>query len=150
MRLAATRLPAGEAAGALAEAYALPGQHPDVRAACVAFGTGLLGDERVWEVMADAATGGRALRTAVLRVGPAELPEAYRPRYARLVQQACATDDEDLAALAHQALARWVPWAPGACAVLVDALTDLDRRRGLAVRRRCADRRGLRGAGGGR
>ncbi|MGW1732235.1 hypothetical protein [Streptomyces sp. NPDC001999] len=130
VRLAAARLPAHEAAGVLAEAYVLPGQHPDARAACVAFGTELLGDERIWEVMADAATGDRALRTAVLRVGPAELPEAYRPRYARLVQQVCATDDEVLAALAHQALARWVPWAPGACAVLVDALTDLDRRRG--------------------
>ncbi|MFC9247883.1 hypothetical protein ACFT7S_28870 [Streptomyces sp. NPDC057136] len=128
VRLAATRLPVDQAAQVLAEAYATADQHPDVRAACVAFGTDLLGDERMWEVMTDAARGGRALRTAVLRAHPAQLPEAHRPRYARLVQEVCATDDEELAALAHHTLARWVPWAPGACDVFVAAVIGLDRR----------------------
>lgn len=128
VRLAAARLPSGQAARVLAEAYAMPDQHPDVRAVCVAFGIDLLGDEAMWEVMADAARGERRLRTAVLRAHPAHLPERHRPRYARLVQEVCATDDEELAALAHRALAQWVPWAPAACEVLVQAMTDLGRR----------------------
>ncbi|MET7366587.1 hypothetical protein ABZS61_12290 [Streptomyces sp. NPDC005566] len=128
VRLAAARLPSAQAAQVLAEAYAMPDQHPDVRAVCVAFGTDLLGDEAMWGVMADAARGERRLRTAVLRAHPVHLPERHRPRYARLVQEVCATDDEELAVLAHRALAQWVPWAPGACDVLVDAVSDLGRR----------------------
>lgn len=128
VRLAATRLPVAEAAQVLADAYTTPDQHPDVRAACVVFGTDLLGDERMWGVMTDAAHGGRALRTAVLRAHPTHLPEEHRPRYARLVREVCATDDEELAALAHHTLARWVPWAPGACDVFVNAVIALDRR----------------------
>lgn len=128
VRLAAIRLPSAQAAQVLAEAYAMPDQHPDVRAVCVAFGTDLLGNEAMWEVMADAARGERRLRNAVLRAHPVQLPEQHRLRYARLVQEVCATDDEELAALAHRALAQWVPWAPGACDVLVDAVSDLGRR----------------------
>lgn len=128
VRLAATRLPVDGAAQVLADAYTTADQHPDVRAACVAFGTDLLGDERMWEVMTDAAHGGRALRTAVLRAHPARLAEEHRPRYARLVREVCASDDEELAALAHHTLARWVPWAPGACDVFVTAVIALERR----------------------
>ncbi|MFD9421684.1 MULTISPECIES: hypothetical protein [unclassified Streptomyces] len=128
VRLAALRLPTTHAAGLLAHAYALPDQHPDVRAACVAFGVPLLDDERMWDVLADAASGAGAPRSAVLRAHPAELAAGHRQRYAGLVQQVCDTDDEELAALAHHAVARWLPWAPGACDVLVGALTDLDRR----------------------
>ncbi|MER5984424.1 hypothetical protein [Streptomyces sp. NPDC001787] len=128
VRLAAVRMPTARAAALLAHAYGLPGQHPDVRAACVAFGTALLDDERVWEVMTDAAGGDRALRSAVLRAHPAELAAGHRQRYARLVQRVCDTDDEELAARGHHALARWLPWAPEACDVLVDAITFLDRR----------------------
>ncbi|WP_030591708.1 hypothetical protein [Streptomyces anulatus] len=128
VRLAAGLLPRAEAAALLADAYGQPGQHLDVRAACVAAGTALLGDERVWEVTEDAAGGGRALRGAVLRAHPTELDPALRPRYARLIQDVCRTDDDTLAALAHTALVPWLPWAPHAAAVLVDAVTDLDRR----------------------
>ncbi|MFI7286084.1 hypothetical protein ACIBRY_05415 [Streptomyces anulatus] len=128
VRLAAALLPRAEAAGLLADAYGQPGQHLDVRAACVAAGTPLLGDVRVWEMTVDAAGGERALRVAVLRTHPTELDPALRPRYARLIQDVCRTEDDTLAALAHTALVPWLPWAPHAAAVLVDAVTDLDRR----------------------
>ncbi|MFI9058481.1 hypothetical protein ACIGXQ_28800 [Streptomyces anulatus] len=128
VRLAAALLPRAEASGLLADAYGQPGQHPDVRAACVAAGTPLLADVRVWEATEDAAGGERALRVAVLRAHPKELDPALRPRYARLIQDVCRTDDDALAALAHTALVPWLPWAPHAAAVLVDAVTDLDRR----------------------
>ncbi|MYR94697.1 MULTISPECIES: hypothetical protein [unclassified Streptomyces] len=127
VRLAATLLPLPDAAALLADAYAQPGQHPDVRAACVASGTGLLGDERMWQVMGDAATGEGALPTAVLRTHPNELDPGHRPRYAKLVQKVCGSDDE-LVALGHRALVPWLPWAPGAATVLVEALTGMDRR----------------------
>lgn len=129
VRLAATRLPRPQAAALVAEAYGLPGQHPDVRAAAVACGTGLLGDERMWDLLTDAATGTAVLRTAVMRVRPMSLPAPYRPRYAGLIREVCETDDEELAASAHAVVARWMPWAPGACDVLVAATTDLARRR---------------------
>ncbi|MEU2290954.1 hypothetical protein ACFY9H_09020 [Streptomyces bacillaris] len=128
VRLAAALLPLPDAAAVLADAYAAPGQHPDVRAACVASGAALLGDERMGEVMADAATGDRVLRTAVLRTHPNELDPGHRPRYAKLVRSVCASDDDEVASLGHRALVRWLPWAPGAAMVLVDALTDMDRR----------------------
>ncbi|MFF8503012.1 hypothetical protein ACF07L_20495 [Streptomyces anulatus] len=128
VRLASALLPRAEAAGLLVDAYGQPGQHLDVRAACVAAGTPLLADVRVWEATEDAARGERALRVAVLRAHPTELDPALRPRYARLIQDVCRTDDDALAALAHTALVPWLPWAPHAAAVLVDAVTDLDRR----------------------
>ncbi|MFE2291838.1 hypothetical protein [Streptomyces sp. NPDC059452] len=128
VRLAAALLPLPEAAALLADAYAQPDQHPDVRAACVASGTELLGDERMWEVMADAATGGRALRTAVLATHPNELDPGHRPRYAKLIQQVCGSEDDELVALGHRALRPWLPWAPGAATLLVEAVTDMDRR----------------------
>ncbi|MEW1631708.1 hypothetical protein AB0387_30735 [Streptomyces sp. NPDC089173] len=128
VRLAAVLLPPSDAAALLADAYAQPDQHSDVRAACVASGTALLGDERMWEVLADAATGGRALRTAVLRTQPAELAPGHRPRYAELVRTVCGSDDDELLALGYNALVRWLLWAPGAATVLVEALTDPDRR----------------------
>ncbi|MEU2574808.1 hypothetical protein ACIP3B_16515 [Streptomyces anulatus] len=128
VRLAAALLPRAEAAGLLADAYGQPGQHIDVRAACVAAGTPLLGDVRVWKMTKDAARGERALRVALLRVRPMELEPRFRDRYAALIHHVCQGHDDLLAALAHSALVPFLPWAPGAAAVLVDAVTDLDRR----------------------
>lgn len=128
VRLAAALLPGAEAAGLLADAYRQPGQHLDVRAACLTAGTPLLGDARVWEVTKDAARGERALRVALLRVRPMELEPTRRARYAALVHQVCQGDDDHVAALAHRALVPFLPWGPGAADVLVDAVTDLDRR----------------------
>ncbi|MFD8380938.1 hypothetical protein ACFV2X_20715 [Streptomyces sp. NPDC059679] len=127
-RLAATRLPTADAAALLADVYDAPGQHHDVRAACVVFATGLLGHESAWELLAAAARERRELRWVVLRTRPLDLPELHRARYARLVQDACDTDDPEVAWAGHAALATWSPWAPDSAAVLVAAATDLDDR----------------------
>ncbi|GAA1900152.1 hypothetical protein GCM10009837_23550 [Streptomyces durmitorensis] len=127
-RLAAVRLPASEAAALLGDAYESPDAHRDVRAACVAFAGGLLGEERVWGLLRDAAGGDAVLRTAVLRVRPLDLAQGHRERYARLVREAVGTEDDEAAALALAALARWAPWSPDAASVLADAVADLVRR----------------------
>ncbi|WP_240813250.1 hypothetical protein [Streptomyces sp. DASNCL29] len=128
VRLAATLIPVADAAALLADAFELPGQHPDVQAACVAFGTGLLDTKRAWELLTAAASGRRELRHAVLRTRPLDLPEAHRGRYAQLIRAVCDTDDPEVAAAGYGALARWSPWAPDAAAVLVAAVTDLGNR----------------------
>lgn len=131
VRLAAARLPLERAAEVVAGAYAEPDQHPDVRAACVALAPGLLGGERIWEMLTEAAGSDTAvLRAAVLRTAPARLPERQRARFARLVQEVSTAGDPEQAAAAHRALAHWLPWAPGASEVLLAAVTDLDRRGG--------------------
>lgn len=127
-RLAAVRLPAPEAAALLGDAYETPGTHRDVRAACVAFAGGLLGEERVWGLLRDAAGGEAVLRTAVLRVRPLDLAEEHREPYARLVREAVGAGDDEAAGQALAALARWAPWSPDAALVLADAVADLDRR----------------------
>ncbi|MGW5733751.1 hypothetical protein [Streptomyces sp. NPDC055261] len=127
-RLAAVRLPAPEAAALLADACEAPDIHRDVRAACVAFAGGLLGEERVWGLLSDAAGGEPVLRAAVLRVRPLDLAEVHRERYARLVREAVGTEDDEAAGGALDALARWAPWSPDAAAVLAHAVADLDRR----------------------
>lgn len=125
VRLAAARLPLPQAAGLFSETYARPGCHRDVRAACVAFAGPLLGREEVWELLGDAAGAEPVLRRAVLRVGPLDLPEPHRERYAGLVLAVSATEDPETAPLALDALARWAAWAPDAPTVLAGALTDL-------------------------
>ncbi|MGW0906026.1 hypothetical protein [Streptomyces sp. NPDC002853] len=127
-RLAAVRLPAPRAAALLGDAYEAPDAHRDVRAACVAFAGGLLGEERVWELLRDAAGGEAVLRTAVLRVRPLDLAREHRERYAHLVRDAVGADDDDVAGQALAALARWAPWSPDAAPVLAHAVADLDRR----------------------
>ncbi|AVH55262.1 MULTISPECIES: hypothetical protein [Streptomyces] len=127
-RLAAVRLPMPRAAALLTEAYAAPGAHVDVRAACVAFAGGLLAEEPVWGLLRDAAGAEPVLRTAVLRVTPLDLPEPHRERYARLVRDVSSTDDPETASPAFVELARWAPWSPEAPKVLADAVTDLTRR----------------------
>ncbi|MBL1100928.1 hypothetical protein [Streptomyces coffeae] len=129
-RLAATLLPVPDAATLLADACAVPGQHHDVQAACVAFATRLLDAKGAWEMLTAAANGRRELRHAVLRVHPLDLPEPHRARYAQLIRAVCDTEDPEVAAAGHAALAVWSPWAPDVAAVLVAAVTDLDNRAG--------------------
>ncbi|RSN64609.1 hypothetical protein DMH12_02480 [Streptomyces sp. WAC 04229] len=130
VRLAAVRLPVPDAAALVAEVYARPGTHRDVRAACVAFTGGLLGHEEVWELLHDAAAGAPVLRAALLRALPMNLPEAHRARYAALVRDVAADPAADpaTAILAFQALARWAPWSAEAPGVLAGAVTDLGNR----------------------
>lgn len=125
-RLAAARLPVPQAVELLAEVYT--DAHRDVRAACVTAAGALLADDRAWTLLHDAARGEPALRTAVLRMQPLNLAEPYRERYARLVREACDTDDPQTAMLAFEALAAWTPWSSDAPLVLAAAITDLTNR----------------------
>lgn len=127
-RLAATALPAPEAVALLAEACALPDQHHDVRAACVAVAKGLLAHEAAWALLETAAAGRSELRKAVLASRPHDLPEHHRPRYAALVRAACDTDDPEVARLGYPALGTWSPWSPDAARALEAAVTDLENR----------------------
>ncbi|MBC9713071.1 hypothetical protein H9Y04_10870 [Streptomyces sp. TRM66268-LWL] len=129
-RLAADRLPVSAAAGLLVEAYGQDGAHRDVRAACVSVAGGLLGDERIWELLADAARAEPGLQGGVLRVTPEQLAEPHRARYARLVRDVSRTPDPETAALAFLALGRWAPWHPEAADVLARAVSDLSVRQG--------------------
>ncbi|WP_432040227.1 hypothetical protein [Streptomyces cucumeris] len=129
-RLAAALLPVSDAATLLADAREVPNQHHDVQAACVAFAARLLDAKRAWEMLTAAASGRRELRHAVLRVHPLDLPEHHRSRYAQLIRVVCDTEDPEVAAAGHAALAVWSPWAPDVAAVLVSAVTDLDNRAG--------------------
>ncbi|MHA7958478.1 hypothetical protein ACX9I7_12055 [Streptomyces sp. L500] len=127
-RLAATALPAPEAVALLAEACALPDQHHDVRAACVAVAKSLLAHEDAWALLETAAAGRSELRKAVLASRPHDLPEHHRPRYAALVRAACDTDDPEVARLGYPALGTWSPWSPDAARLLEAAVTDLENR----------------------
>ncbi|MFD7298019.1 hypothetical protein ACFV9W_32440 [Streptomyces sp. NPDC059897] len=130
-RLVATRLPAPEAARLLARACAAPDTHRDVRAACVAFAArGLLGEEPAWEILADAVREGRepAVRDAALRQAPLDVAGEHRERYAALVAAVAGTDDDELAATALAALARWSAWSPRAPELFARALGDVARR----------------------
>ncbi|RKN10581.1 hypothetical protein [Streptomyces radicis] len=128
VRIAAAGLPAAEAAALLTEAFELPGQHRDIRAACVAHAVRLLDEGRVWRILDAAVTDGVAAARAVLRAGPGDLPERHRERYARLVVALCAADDPTVVNSALRALAPWGPWADTATDVLSAALTDLGER----------------------
>lgn len=128
VRYAVECLPLADAADLLLKVYAYPGQHTGVRAACVTSARHLLDDDRAWELVESAAQGVPALRHAVLRVSPLELPERHRERYARLITGLCHADDRGVTEAVYSALAGWALWAPDAAAVLSTAATDLGNR----------------------
>ncbi|WP_314174207.1 hypothetical protein [Streptomyces winkii] len=128
VRLAAECLPLAEAAELLLKVYSLPGQHPQVKAACVACSPRLLDDDRAWELVESAAQGVPVLRHALLRARPLGLPERHRERYAKLITGLCHADDRGVTEAVYASLADWAPWAPDAAAVLSAAVTDLGNR----------------------
>lgn len=129
VRLAADRLPVDTAAAVVTAVYDLPGQHPDVRAACVPLAaTRLLRSPAAWELLAHAAAGPPATQSAVLRTRPFELPAGERARYARLVGRVRETADAETADAATGLLGAWSPWYPEAGPILVAATVDLDNR----------------------
>ncbi|MQY14704.1 hypothetical protein SRB5_48800 [Streptomyces sp. RB5] len=128
VRLAAVRLPAAEAARLLREAFDVPGQHHDVRAACVAFARGLLGERAVWPLLRAAAEGRIELRRALARATVFEVDPEHRPRYAALLRAACEPRDPDVAQALYPVLVEWAPWDPGMARVLAADVTDLTDR----------------------
>ncbi|SCK36607.1 hypothetical protein [Streptomyces sp. WMMB 322] len=128
VRLAVECLPLAEAAELLLKVYSFPGQHPDVKSACVRCATRLLDDDRAWEIVESAAQGVPVLRHALMRVRPLELPERHRERYAGLITGLCHVDDRSVTEAVYSSLADWALWAPDAAAVLSSAVTDLGNR----------------------
>lgn len=133
-RKAAVRLLAAygppEAMEVLLAAWQQPGQHRDVRAAIVTAARRRRNVPAGWQILEEAAAGGREEATALLSGGPLQLPEPHRVRYARLILAACRSADRVVARLAWADLPGWLPWCPGAAGVLVPGLRDLseDRR----------------------
>jgi hypothetical protein len=103
-----------------------PEQHRDVRVAVVHAARAHLNQPQAWQVL-DAAAGDaeRAVALAVAQAVPDDLPTAHRPRYARLIGQACRHPDAAVARVAWAAYPRWAPWAPGALDDIADAVGDL-------------------------
>ncbi|WP_328465960.1 hypothetical protein [Streptomyces sp. NBC_00448] len=129
VRLAADRLPVGTAVAVVGAAYHLPGQHPDVRAACVPLAaTRLLRSPVAWELLEDAAAGPPATQAAVLRTKPFELLSGERAHYARLVARVRESADAETADTATGLIGTWAPWYPEAAPILVAATTDLTNR----------------------
>ncbi|WP_327242604.1 hypothetical protein [Streptomyces sp. NBC_01320] len=128
VRLAASRLPVNTAAAILAEAFDLPGQHPDVQAACVPVAAELLRSPAAWHLLERAADGLPVTQAAVLRTRPYELRADDRSPYARLVGQVSGSSDVETADAAMGLLARWSPWYPEAEQLLLEATVDLDNR----------------------
>ncbi|MFE1961378.1 hypothetical protein [Streptomyces sp. NPDC059479] len=128
VRLAATRLPVDVAATILVEAFDLPGQHPDVQAACVPVAAELLRSPAAWRLLECAADGPSVTQAAVLRIQPYELQAGDRSRYARLVGRVSNSDDVEAADAAMGTLARWSLWYPEAGTLLLAGTVDLDNR----------------------
>jgi hypothetical protein len=127
-RLAARFLPAETAAALVLDTFALPGQHPDVRAACVSVAVGLLPTLSAWSLLEQAATGLPVLQAPLLGTRPFELRHEDRRRYAGLVFQVAGSEDRETADAALERLSLWAPWRPEAGALLVAAIVDLDNR----------------------
>lgn len=138
VRLAATHLPLPRAAALLAEAFAVPSQHPDVQATVVAFSTGLLSEERTWSTLTAAVEGPPQVLQAVVRTAAWSLPEIHRPRYARLVGEVCRAADPEAATAGLRALPPWARYAPDAVEGLPERVTDLGEGAGTRAVRRAA------------
>ncbi|MGW7363617.1 hypothetical protein ACWGI8_09355 [Streptomyces sp. NPDC054841] len=130
VRLAARHLPPRRAAALLAAAYRAPDAHPDVQAAVVAFSTELLSEEGTWAVLSEATSGAPQVLQSLVRAEPWALPEAHRPRYARLVGEVCRATDTEVAEAGLRALPRWAGYAPESAGAVSRIVTDLDRRAG--------------------
>ncbi|MGC4897263.1 hypothetical protein [Micromonospora sp. DT31] len=111
---------------ALADAYADPRAHRDVRTAIVSAARQRLGPEAGWAVLRAAVHGSREERRAVLGAYPSGIPQRHRPRYAALVVEACRADDREVRRAAFTALGQWWPWLDDVADLVVDRLTDLD------------------------
>ncbi|WP_051951133.1 hypothetical protein [Actinacidiphila yeochonensis] len=128
VRLAASRLPVHTAAAIVADAFDLPGQHPDVQAACVSVAAALLRAPAAWRLLERAADGPPVTQAAVLGVRPYELGDGDRPRYARLVGQVAGSRHTETADRATGLLAGWSPWYPEAAELLLANTVDLENR----------------------
>ncbi|WP_386378213.1 hypothetical protein [Streptosporangium lutulentum] len=101
------------------------GQHPDVRAAIVSAALGLLDDQRIWRLLADAVAGARDLAVSVLGTHLLHVPPRQRQPYAGLIVDAARSADHDTRRTAVDALRMWAPFAPRAVDRLSEIVGDL-------------------------
>ncbi|QES51794.1 hypothetical protein DEJ50_32025 [Streptomyces venezuelae] len=124
-RLAARHLPPADAAPLLAGAALGTAAHPDLRAAAVAMAPALLPAEEAWALLESAvAEGPESARRAVLR-SPAEVDQAHRSRYGRLIVGLLATADESTSQFVFWTLSDWSAHTPAVTETLAEIVTDL-------------------------
>jgi hypothetical protein len=111
----------------LADAWLLPGQHRDVKAAAVSRLAERMDDPRVPPLLRGAVTDDPAVAATLLQRWPYSLPERHRAQYGELVASACALADPNVSATAVTAAPRWYRWAPSVADAVCAAVTDLDR-----------------------
>ncbi|MEV0705846.1 hypothetical protein AB0I53_49180 [Saccharopolyspora sp. NPDC050389] len=113
-RLLGEHRPAG-AVDALADAWANPALHHDIRAAVA---TALLGfldeDARVPGMLGEAVRGEAAVRAAVFKAAPGRLAPGQRPGFARVLAGALTSEGTDSPLDLINAYAEWWPHAPDA------------------------------------
>lgn len=112
----------------LRQAWLIPQQHRDVRAAVVSAARQRLDDPVAWQILAEASEGDRYDVQALVRADPFTVPAAERSRYAELVARACTHTDREATRTAWNALPRWTQWTPDLTGLLVGQLTDLADR----------------------
>lgn len=111
----------------LVDAWQLPGQHRDVKAAAVSRLADQMDDPRVLPLLREAVTDDPAVAATLLQLWPFNLPERHRAQYGELIASACALADPNVSATALNAAPRWYRWAPSVADAVCGALTDLDR-----------------------
>ncbi len=114
------------ATSVLLAAWDQPDQHRDVRAAAVAAARQRLHAVESWQILEQAAAGGREERLTVLATPPHQVAAPDQPRYAALVARVCVSADREVARPAWVQLARWMPWAPDLTDLATAALVDLN------------------------
>jgi hypothetical protein len=114
--------------GVLREAWLVPEQHRDVRAAVVSTARQRLDDASSWQILVEASEGDRYDVRALVRANPFSVAAADRTRYAGLVARACAHADREAARTAWSSLAQWTQWTSDLTGLLVAQLTDLADR----------------------
>ena len=133
VRLAARFLPPRRAVALLTHGFRSPDAHPDVRTAVIRALPPLLGVPEAWSLLAEAAQDDTpGVLQAVVAVGPWELPEAHRGRYAAVVD---TVYDSGLAWQERYAgygflrgLAPWTRYAPGLAVRIAGTVCDLGSR----------------------
>jgi len=113
----------------LRQEWVRDGQHRDIRAAIASAARQRLHDPLSWPILAEAVVGGpdEALAVTALARVFACAPR-YRPGYARLIAQACRSQDQAVAIAAWAAMPGWLDWAPDATAMISGQITNLEDR----------------------
>jgi hypothetical protein len=117
------------APGAVDELTALwadPNLHRDVRRSIVSAARWVLDDDRVWTMLSDAATGNRAVATALSDARPFTIAERHRARYGVLVRTVAGHPDPDTARVGLSAWPAWAAWDHDGAATLATVIRDLD------------------------